>query len=100
LAATRSRGAAGLGSEPECEFPTRVRFVRQINGCPHRGNRTEKLAHELVSTTTHVADEFPVIVQGALAALSALQKRLANDWGQMRALITQAHMHPLARRFR
>jgi hypothetical protein len=101
LAATHSRSAARLSSEPECEFPTRVCFVEQINGGPHRGDRSEKVAEQLMSRDVPAGD-FPVIDQSAFATLGTLQEYLTDYWGQMRALalalITQAHGHSLARR--
>jgi hypothetical protein len=101
LAATRSRSAARLSSEPECEFPTRVCFVEQINGGPHRGNRSEKVAEQLMPRD-HAAGDSPVIDQSAFATLGTLQEYLTDYRGQMRALalarITHAHKHSLARR--
>lgn len=100
MAATHSRSAAGLSSEPECEFPTRVCFVEQINGGPHRGDRSEKVAEQFMSRDP--AGDVPVIDQSAFATLGTLQEYLTDYWGQMRALalalITQAHRHSLARR--
>jgi hypothetical protein len=101
LAATHSRSAARLGSEPECEFPTRVCFVEQVNGGPHRGDRSEKVAEQLMSRD-HATGDFPVFDQSAFATFGTLQEYLPDYWGQMRALalalITQAHKHALARR--
>lgn len=101
MAATHSRSAARLSSQPECKFSTRVFFVEQINGCPHGGDRSDEVAEQLVFRD-HAADEFPVIGQSALATLGTLQEDLTDYWGQMRALalalITQAHKHSLARR--
>ena len=101
MAATHSRSAARLGSEPQCEFPTRVCFVEQINGGSHRGDRSEKVAEQRMSRD-HAAGDFPVIDQSAFATLGTLQEYLTDYWGQMRALalalITWAHRHSLARR--
>jgi hypothetical protein len=85
LAATHSRSAARLSSEPEREFPTRVCFVEQINGGPHRGNRSEKVGEQL-TLGDHVAGDLPVIDQSAFATLGTLQEDLTDYWGQMRGL--------------
>jgi len=91
LAATQSRSRASLSSEPECEFPTRVFFVEQINGSLDGGDRPEKVAEQLMSPDH--ADLCPVIAQSALASLGTLDEDLTDDWGQLRApvLMTQAH---------
>jgi hypothetical protein len=100
LAATHSRSAARLSSEPEGEFSTRVCFVEQINGRPHRGDRSKKVPEQLMPRDA--SDDFPVSDQSAFATLGTLQEYLTDYRGQMRglalALITQAHRHSLARR--
>jgi hypothetical protein len=101
LAATHSHHAAHLGSEPECEFPTRVCFVEQINGSPHRGDRSEKVPEQLMPRD-HAAGDSPVIDQSPFATLGTLQEYLTDYRAQMGAvalaLITQAHRRSLARR--
>ena len=93
MAATHGRSAARLNGEPECEFATRVWFVEQISGGPHRGNRSEKVAEQLPSRD-RAAGDVPVIDQSAFATRRTLQQHLTHYWRQMRALaalITQAH---------
>jgi hypothetical protein len=100
LAATHSRSAACLSGESESELPTRVRFVEQISGGPHRGDRAEKVAEQLTSRD-HAAGDLPVIVQRAFATLRTAQQYLTDYWGDMRALAaltTQTHTDSLAQR--
>ena len=91
LAATHGCSAAHLSGEPECEFSTRVFFVEQIDGGLNRGDRSEKVAEQLVSSEH--ADLCPVIDQSALATPGTLEKDLRDDRGQLRGLmlVTEAH---------
>jgi hypothetical protein len=100
LAATYSRSAARLSGESESEFPTRVRFVDQISGGPHSGNRAEMVAEQLTSRV-HAAGDLPVVVQRAFATLRTPQQYLTDYWRHMRALAaltTQTHTDSLAQR--
>jgi hypothetical protein len=91
LATTHSRSAARLSRKAECEFSTRVFFLEKIDGGPHRGDRSDKIAEQVVSPDH--AELCPVIGQSALAALDTLEENLADYWRHLRALalIMQAH---------
>jgi hypothetical protein len=98
LAATRSRRAARLSGEPEREFSARVFFAEQVDGGPHRGDRSKEFAEQLVSA--HSVDLRPVVDQSAFATLGTLDEDLTGDWAQLCALvlITQAHDSRLTER--
>jgi hypothetical protein len=70
LAATCRRSAACVNREPQGELPARIFDFQEIDGRPHRRDRSKKVAEQLISNGH--ADLCRVTTQSALTTLRAL----------------------------